>query len=85
MTIQLPPVLANNVVKILAHSVRHQELGVFRPTVEALRQFHFFFAKRFTMRFLRVLAVRRTVANVTFDNNQLGPIVDAKRMVISIG
>jgi len=66
----VPPAFAHDVAKVLAHSVGHQKLGVFRPAVCALRQLDFFFAERLAVRFLCVLPVRRAVANVAVDDDQ---------------
>ena len=40
------------------YAIGHQELGVFGPAVERLRQADFLFAQRLAMGFLAVLFVR---------------------------
>ena len=55
---------------MLAHTIRHQELRVFRPAIKFLDQPDFFFAQRLAMRCIRVLLVRRTVADVAVDDDQ---------------
>src|SRR5712671_4283073 len=85
LTAQLPSALAHHVAEVLAHSVGYQELRVLRPAVYALRQFDFFFAERFAVRFFCVLAVRRAKTDVTVYDNQFGAILNAERMVVGIG
>src|ERR1700675_433635 len=82
---QLPSALAHDVAKVFAHSVGYEELRVFRPAVDALRQFDFFFAERFAVSFLCVLPVRRAKSDVAIYDDQFGAIFYAKRMVVGVG
>ena len=71
---QIASALADAVAEMLTHSVRHQELRIFRPAVEFLGQPDFFFAQRFAVSGIGVLLVRRSVADVAVDDDQRRPV-----------
>ena len=74
--------LAHAVSELIVDAVRNQKLRVFRPAVISLHQFDFRFAQRLTMRFVRVLLVRRAVADVAVDNDERWPIVGLEEVFI---
>src|SRR6185295_384303 len=55
-------------LEMLIHRGRNDKLGVSGPTVRLLHKFYLFFAQRLAVRRARVLAMRRTIADVTIDN-----------------
>src|SRR5579864_3523028 len=71
---QFTTTLANRVAEMLAHSVRNQELGVFRPTVKFFDQSYFFLSKRLAVGGIRILLVGRSVTDVAVENDQGGTI-----------
>src|SRR6185437_9769137 len=67
---QVVTALADSVGKMLAHPVRYQELGVFRPAVGALGKADFILSQRFAVSFTSVLLVGRAVSNVAIDDDE---------------
>src|SRR5579863_7308039 len=65
---------SNAIAEMLAYSLGHKELRVFRPAVELLHQPDFFFSQWFAMRRIRILLVRRSIPNVAIDNDERRPI-----------
>ena len=61
--------------KVLAHTVRHQELSVFRPAVNAFRQTDFLFTECLTVRFLRVLFIGSAERDVAVNDDQRWPVM----------
>src|SRR6202022_1372399 len=51
-------------------ALRHQELRVFRPAVEALGLAYFLFAERIAMRGGGALLIRRAIADDAVDDDQ---------------
>src|SRR6266566_1606841 len=74
--------LAHAVSELIVDAVRNQKLRVFRPAVISLHPFDFRFAQRLTLRFVRVLLVRRAVADVAVDNDERWPIVGLEEVFI---
>ena len=70
---QLRAARADARCEVLAHAVGHEELRVLRPAVEALRRADLLFAQRLAVRGVRVLLVRRAVADVAVDDDQRRP------------
>ena len=68
--VQALAALTHAVVEMLAHAVRHEEFGVFGPTVTALGQADFLFAQRLAVGRAGVLLVRRAVADMAVDDDQ---------------
>src|SRR5215467_13600722 len=71
---QLLPALADAGLKMLAHPVGHEELGVFWPTVMPFGQADLFLAQRFAVRRTGVLLVRCAIGDMTVDHDQGWPI-----------
>jgi hypothetical protein len=63
-----PP--AHAPLKMLAYTVRHEKLGIFGPAVASLGEPYFFLAEWLAMGCAGVLFVRRTIADVAFDDNE---------------
>ena len=74
-SLELPPALADAVVEMFAHAVRHEELRVFRPAIAALGQPDLFFAERLAVGGAGVVLVRRAVADVAVDDDQRRRVV----------
>ena len=66
---QFRATLPDSFAEVFAYSARHQELGIFRPAIELLRQLNFFFAQRFAMSCTGVLFVRSAVADMRINND----------------
>src|SRR5438477_7952855 len=62
--------------EMLVDAFRHEKLRVLRPVIKALGQLDLGFAQRLAMSARGILLMRRTVADMAFDNDQTGPIVD---------
>src|SRR6202035_5053251 len=71
---KFPPSLSYTFLKMFVYSVGNQKLGIFGPAVGAFREPDFFFAKRLSVRFSRILLVRRTPADVAVYNQERGAI-----------
>src|SRR5262249_14957723 len=67
---KFPPTAADAGGKVLAYAVRHKELGILGPAVVALGQADLVFAQRFSVGFLGVLLVGRTIRDVAVDNDE---------------
>src|SRR4029453_15470790 len=65
--------LAHLLGEMLVDASRHEELLVFGPSVAAFDQADFVVAERFAVRFCCVLLVRRTVADMTVENDEWAP------------
>src|ERR1700748_2689204 len=61
---------ADTVGEMLVHAVGHQELCIFGPAVESFSGLDLLLAQRVAMGLLRILLVRRAIAEMAFDNNQ---------------
>jgi hypothetical protein len=59
--------------KVLGNALRHEELGIFRPAIDALGQANFLDTQRFAMRSRSVLAVGRAVTDVAVEDDEGGP------------
>ncbi len=68
------PALADSILEVFPHAFRHQKLGILGPAIEFLREPHFFFAEGLSVRRIRVLLVRRSIANMTVHDDQGGTI-----------
>src|SRR3977135_4029007 len=66
--------LADAVVKMLAHTIGHEELRVFAPAVVALGKADLFGAQRLTVRGRGILPVRRAEADMAVDDDEGGGI-----------
>ena len=67
--------LAQLLLEVLVHAVRHQEFRVLRPAVVALGQPDLFFAQRLAVRRAGVLLVRRAIRDVAVHDDQRRPVV----------
>src|SRR5215475_1877956 len=56
--------------EMFTHAIGNEKLRVFRPSVAALGETHFFFAERFAMRRCSVLQIWRAVADVTIQDDE---------------
>src|SRR5262245_66436571 len=65
-----PAAGAAKVGEMLAHAVRHQELGIFGPTVAAFGEPDLLLTKRLAVRGTGILLVRRAEADVAVDDDQ---------------
>ena len=81
---QLFPALADAFMEMFANAIRNQELRIFRPSVEALRELYFFLAQRLTMGFFRVLPVGSAVADVAVENDERRTILYSDGMPVSV-
>src|SRR6266436_3648407 len=61
-----PP--SNPGLEVLVYPAGNQELGVGRPAVRLLHQLNLLFAERLAVRRARVLAMRRTIADMTIND-----------------
>ena len=75
---------ADAVAKALIYAVRHQELRVFRPAVEALGEARFLFAQWIGMRRCSILFMRCAVADDAVDNDQRRSIAGAAEQFQSL-
>ena len=64
------PRCADALLEMLAHAVRHEELGILRPAVAALGQADLLLAERLAVSRAGVLLVRRAVADMAVDDDQ---------------
>src|SRR5207248_4238521 len=62
--------------EMLVDAFRHEKLRVLRPVIKALGQLDLGLAQRLAMSARGILLMRRAVADMAFDNDQTGPIVD---------
>ena len=81
---QLLSAFANAIAEVLPHSVGHQEVRVFRPSVKALRQSDFLLAESLAVRFFRVLPVGSAVADMAVQNNERGTVLHPERVAIGV-
>ena len=70
---------------MLAHAVRHEELGVFRPAIGALGETDLLVAQRLAMSGAGVLLVRRAIADVALDDDQRRRVAVALKVVERLG
>src|SRR5216684_8736439 len=82
---QLLSTLADAVAEVLEHSVGHQEMRVFGPSVETFGQPDFVLAEGLAVRFFRVLSVGSSVADMAVQNNERGTVLDPKRVAVGVG
>ena len=68
---------ADAVAEMVVDAVRHQELRILGPAVEALGEAHFLLAERIAVRGGGVLLVRRAVADDAVDDDQRRLVVGA--------
>ena len=61
---------ARAIPEILAHTVRHEKLGVLGPAITPLGKTYLLFAEWFAVGCAGVVFVRRAVANVALDDDQ---------------
>src|SRR5215469_15182289 len=61
---------AHSFLKALVNSIGHKKLRVFRPAIKLLYQLDFRFAERLAVRFVGILLVRGSIANVAVHHNQ---------------
>ena len=69
LSAQFPSALSDPFAEVLAHALGHKKFGVFGPAVKFLDQPNFFLPQGFAVRRVRVLFVRRSVADVTVHDN----------------
>ena len=69
--------LADACAEMLAHAVRHEKLGIFRPAIAALGQTDLFDAERLAVGGAGVVLVRSAVADVALDDDQRRYVVRA--------
>src|SRR5439155_3207522 len=77
---KLAAAFPDSLLKVFADSVRYQKLGILRPAIEFLYQPHFLFPKRLAMSFIRILFVRRAVADMAIHNDQRGPVFGLQKI-----
>ena len=68
---------ADAILEMLAHAVRHEKLGVFRPAVAALGEAYLLLAERLAVGRAGVVLMRRAIADVAFDDDQGRHVVGA--------
>src|SRR5258708_37839154 len=67
--------LPHQFLKALVYPVRHQELRVFRPAINAFREPDFFLAQRLAVRGAGVLLVRSAIGDMAVDDNERRPVL----------
>ena len=80
--VEVASALADAIAEMFLHAFRHQELGVFRPSVVALGQPDLFFAEGFAMGFAAVVLVRGAVTDVTVHDDQRRPVLGIEESLI---
>src|SRR5262249_54892918 len=60
--------------EVLVHARGHEELGVFRPSIELLDQLDLFLAERLAVRSGRVLPMRGAITDVAVEDDEGGTI-----------
>ena len=81
---QVATAFSDSVTEIFQNTVRHKELGVFRPAIKLLDQFDFVFAQRLTVRSIGVLLVRGAIPDMAVDPNHGRPVVGFQEAVVGI-
>src|SRR5439155_26204069 len=79
---QFVPALADALAEMFAHTVRRQNLLIFRPAVLAFGEADFSFAQRLAMSRARVLLVRRAVRDVSVNDDQSQAVVSLQEATI---
>ena len=69
--------LADSCAEVLAHAIRHEKLGIFRPTIAALGQTNLFNSERFAVGGAGIVLVWSAVADMTLDDDQSGYVFRA--------
>src|SRR5437868_6476297 len=69
------PTFPDSGLEVVHHTVGHQKLRVFWPSVISLRQLDFAFAERLTVGAAGILLVGSSVADVAVDNDQRWAVV----------
>ena len=67
--------LANARIKVFAHSVRHEKLGILRPAIAALGQTDLFDSERLAMGGAGIVLMRSAIADMAIDDDQRGYVV----------
>src|SRR5207245_2192584 len=62
--------LAHAIFELIVDAVRNEELGILRPAVILLHQLDFGLTEWLAVRFIRILFVGRTIADVTIDDDE---------------
>src|SRR5439155_24137166 len=78
---QIAPALADALTKMFPHALWHQELRVFRPTIEPLDQPDFVLPQSLTVRRVRVLFVRRPITDVAIHDDESGLVSRVEKNV----
>ncbi len=85
LPVRLPAPAAELGLKVLAHTIGNQELGVGIPAVELLGQADLVGAERLAVGFLGILPVGSAVADVAVHDDQRGPVAGGEEGVERVG
>ena len=79
---ELSATLTDARTKMLAHSLRNQKLGIFRPAVKLFHQPHFGFAQRLPVGLEAILLVGRAVTDMAVHDDQSWPVAGLQKYFV---